>query len=215
MKQGYLIPLLFVALLLCDGAQASAQRSSGRGSGAPPKGSFRIGANGGIAILGDDLTKTFDNYRLGPIADLDFAYLAHQNFSVGLYGGLGAMASRFGEDEAKNFFQWYGVQFEGRVITNRGAIIPFAFVRLGGISTSPAITRYGITTETGSVSAFTYGIGAGIEFLVKKGRNPISVRFTAGGNLTTTDELDRFVSGGNKDGFSFISAGMMFYFSKR
>ena len=215
MKKGCLIPLLFAALIAIDGTQVFAQRSSGRGSGAPPKGSFRIGAAGGIAILGDDLTKTFDNYRLGPVADLDFAYLAHQSFSVGLFGGLGAMASRFGEDDAKNFFQWYGVQFEGRVITNRGAVIPFAFVRLGGVSTSPSITRSGVTTETESITAFTYGIGMGVEFLVKKGRNPISVRLVAGGNLTTTDELDRFVSGGNKDGFSFISAGMCFYFSKR
>ena len=213
--KGLRICLLLLVLFATLCADTSAQRSRGRAGVAPPKGAFRVGADGGTAILGDDLTKSFDNYRLGPFANIDVGYVAHQNFVVALYGSIGSMSSSFGDQEAGNFFLSYGLHFEGRILSNRGAIIPFAYVRLGGLTMRPSLTHAGETTEADEVTAFTYGIGAGIEFLVKKGRNPISIRLMGGGTLTTTDELDMLNSGGNKDGFSYISAGILFYFSRR
>ncbi|MBI5648024.1 MAG: hypothetical protein HY962_13925 [Ignavibacteriae bacterium] len=200
-------------LMLLVQAPAPAQR--GKFGNAPQAKSVRLGSNVGFTLLGDDLTKSSDNYRVGVMGTLDFLYLFHPQFGAGLFAGLGTMSSSFGGQTASTFYGWYGTQFEGRFIWSRGAIVPFVFLRLGGLTHKPQFVTNGNTVEGETETIFTYGGGVGMEILMYRGRKPLYLRLTYGSNLTSSDELDNIVSGDQRDGFSYLTVGVSYYFGRR
>ncbi|MBL0177226.1 MAG: hypothetical protein IPP94_18605 [Ignavibacteria bacterium] len=86
-------------------------------------------------------------------------YVAHQNSSSrSTEHRIDVLVIR--RPGSRNFFLSYGMHFEGRILSNRGAIIPFAYLRLGSLTMRPSLTHAAETTEADEVTAFTYGIGA-------------------------------------------------------
>ncbi|MDH7515403.1 MAG: hypothetical protein QHI48_05995 [Bacteroidota bacterium] len=210
-KGGFIV---FAFLSLINTSAAHAQRYGAYGL-APRAKSFRLGTHFGLAFRGDDQTKKSSNYRVGLAGGLDVTYLFHPRFGAGAFAGIGTLASDFGGSKSSTFFGWYGTHLEGRIIAQKGKTVPFLFIRLGGVTHKPSLTSGGVTVESETETVFAYGGGAGVEFMIYRGRKPLYLRLMLGGTLTNSDKLDNIESGDRHDGFSFLSVGLSYYIGRR
>jgi outer membrane protein W len=196
-------------LLFTLSSSVHAQRYSGRY--VPRVRSLSITGEGGIAVLGCDLTSLDDNYNLEPFGGIEFGYMAARNFKIGLFTSRGLLAAEDNAAKAENTFIIAGLTGHYYFRMSWGRINPYLVFRLGGIfSEAESLTSSSFQTKT--ANGFLYGGGIGIEFHPSR---VVGIRIQSTGMLTTSDDLDAIVAGNMADGFTTLSVGISYYFIVR
>ena len=173
---------------------------------------FALGLEGGISVIGCDVTDDFDHYVFEPYANLEFGYLASNAFKVGLYVGRGNLKSEDDDSNSvKNSFINIGITAHFYLQLRRSPFVPFVFIRVGGIFSNGESTYEGEFRE-GVANAAMFGGGVGFEVYPSR---QLAIRIQGGGFWTTTDLLDRVDAGTMNDGFTTVTGGIIYYFNLR
>ena len=201
--------VLFCLLAVTTVETGLAQRYGGRF--APRVRSFGITGEGGVAVMGCDLTSIDDNYYFEPMGGVEFGFLASQNFKIGAYFSRGIMVARQHGDDAENTFNAIGITGHYYFRLSWGRVNPFLFFRAGGLFTN-AEANYNNVHYSQTANGAVFGGGAGVEFHPS---NIVGIRFQAGGMCTSTDHLDALDTGTMEDGYSTLTLGITYYFQMR
>ncbi len=179
---------------------------------APRMRSWRIGFEGGVGVLGSDLTKESENYHFRPVAGLELVYILHRNFAIGLCGGGGFMRSTAGDMESNTAYLSGGALIELRIPLLRGSVFPVLQLRGGGVIIDPEL-RDGIDEyDFNSSNHLFFSMAAGIEAVSWR---RLGIRALFGVTYTSTDSWDLLVRGDDKDGYSFATLSLLYYIGRR
>jgi hypothetical protein len=176
---------------------------------APRVGSLRLGMEGGVGVLGSDLTHESQNYHFRPIANTEIAYVFHKNFAVGLYGGGGFLRSTYDEFESNTDFWNAGLLLEFRVPALRGSVFPIVQLRGGGIQIRPEQRIGRESYEFPASWNYSYGGAVGVEVV---SWHRLGIRALFGVTYTSTDEWDMITRGNDNDGYSWAALSLHYYF---
>lgn len=204
---------IFVIFLICSCVltiDAAAQMPGLRN--APRVGSWRIGLEGGVGVLGGDLTKESQDYHFRPLANVELAFVLHRNIVLGLYGGGGVLRSTAGNMESNAAFLGGGLLIELRAPLFRGSLFPLVQLRGGGILITPELRVDDGSYELDQIRHMTYGVAAGFEAISWR---RLGIRVLVGVTYTTTDNLDYLVRGDDNDAYSYAMLSMHYYFGGR
>lgn len=179
---------------------------------APRLNSYRIGVGGGVGVLGGDLTKESNDYHYRPVANLEVAHILHRNIVLGFYGGVGDLRSTNADMESNTRFLTGGMLLELRIPLLRGSIFPIMQLRGGGARIEPVLRSGQMTFEGQASSHATYGVAAGIEAI---SWHQLGIRMLFGVTYTTADRWDLLVRGDDKDGYSYATLSLHYYFTFR
>ncbi len=176
---------------------------------APRLRSMRVGLEGGVGVLGGDLTKESQNYHFRPIANTEMAYVFHRNAALGLYGGGGVLRSTQDDIESNTDFWQAGILLELRIPTLRGSVFPLFQVRGGGVNIRPDQRIGRAFTENPASWHFSYSGAMGIEIISWR---RLGIRALFGVTYTTTDDWDLIHRGADNDGYSWAALSLHYYF---
>jgi hypothetical protein len=204
------ILLLTALTLFLFGQQAESQM---RGLPYAPRAhSWRIGIEGGVGVLGSDLTKESEDYHFRPVAGVEIAYVLHRNIAIGLYGGGGHLRSTAGDMESNTGFLSGGALIELRLPLLRGSVFPVLQLRGGGLIIDPELRIGAADYDFSSSNHLSFSLAAGIEVVSWR---RLGIRALFGVTYTSTDSWDLLVRGEDKDGFSFAILSMHYYIGRR
>ncbi len=179
---------------------------------APRVRSIRLGIEAGAGVLGSDLTKESKDYHFRPVSNLELAYVIHRNFAIGLYGGGGYMRSAANGMESNTPFLTGGALLELRIPMLRGSLFPILQLRGGGIVIDPELRVGRELYESEALRYLSFSGAAGFEIISWR---QLGVRALFGVTFTNTDKWDLLVRGDDKDGFSFTTLSLQYYFRPR
>ncbi|MDT8323111.1 MAG: hypothetical protein RRA94_03285 [Bacteroidota bacterium] len=203
-----ILPLLL--MLLLSSADLHAQL---RGYPfAPRLNSLRIGLEGGVGVLGGDLTRESQNYHFRPIGNLEFGYVFHRLAALGAYGGGGVLRSTMEEYESNTDFYQAGMLLELRIPALRGSVFPIFQLRGGAVNIRPDQRIGRETYEFPASWHFAYSGAAGVEVISWR---RLGLRALFGVTYTTTDDWDMITRGEDNDGYSWATLSMQYYFILR
>ncbi|MCZ7556209.1 MAG: hypothetical protein M5R41_07400 [Bacteroidia bacterium] len=204
------IVALLIGLFLFSAAEGFAQ--SRRLMYAPRDGSWRIGLEGGVGVLGDDNTRDSKDYHFRPLGGVELSKLVNQNIAIGIYGTGGMLRSTTLRREANTDFLAAGFLTEFRAPLLRGALYPLLQIRGGVLSIAPELRMDDVVYSIPQRLHLSWSLAAGFE--VVSGRN-FGVRALLGVAYTSTDRWDLLVQGDDRDGYSFAQLGVTWYFGSR
>jgi len=179
---------------------------------APRLNSWRLTVEGGIGVLGDDLTKESEHYHFRPIGGVEVGHVVHRNVAVGTYAVFGFLRSSRDFDEVNTSFYGAGLFTELRVPTFYGKMFPLLQLRLGGIAINPELRQSDVIIEEGQSTHLAWSAAAGLEVISNRS---FGVRILIGVTYTSTDRWDTIVRGDDRDGYSFAHLGLSWYISRR
>lgn len=203
------LPLLILLVLLMA-PQADAQL---RGYPfAPRLYSWRLGLEGGVGVLGGDLTKESQNYHFRPLGNFEFAYVFHRNAAFGAFAGGGVLRSTQDSFESNTGFIHGGLMLELRIPILRGSAFPVFQLRGGVISMRPDLRDGSRVLDEPASAHWHYGAAAGMEVI--SWRN-LGIRALFGVTYTSTDKWDLVIRGDDNDGYSWTALSIHYYFQMR
>ena len=179
---------------------------------APRVPSWRIGLEGGVSVLGGDLTSESQHYHFRPVGGVELAWVLHRNFAIGLYGGGGTLRSTATDTESNAVFYDGGVLFELRLPTFRGSLFPLLQARAGGIVVEPELRMGDEAFDASSSKHMAYTLAAGLEAISWR---QLGMRVLVGVTYTTTDRLDLLLRGDDNDAYSFAVLSLHYYIHGR
>lgn len=202
--------LLLVLFSLASATHADAQM---RGYPyAPRLHSHRVGVEGGLGVLGGDLTKVSNDYHYRPVANLEVAHMLHRNVVLGFSVGFGDLRSTSADMESNTPFLTAGMLVELRLPLLRGSVFPLMQLRGGGVRIDPALRSGDVTFEGEASNHMAYGLAAGIEAV---SWHQLGIRMLFGVTYTTADRWDLIVRGDDNDGYSYAMLSLHYYFTFR
>lgn len=202
--------LILLLLLLADTGAAFAQMRGYRY--APPLRSWRIGVEGGVSVLGGDLTRESQDYHFRPNGGVELALVPHRNFAVGVYADGVLLRSTSAERESNTRLFGGGLLLELRAPLLRGSLFPVLQARAGGVLVDPEM-RIGAVTYEGETSRhMAYSLAAGFEAISYR---RFGIRLLVGVTYTTTDRLDFLLRGDDNDAYSHARLSLHYYITRR
>lgn len=207
MKQ---IIALVIGLVLFSTTSGLAQ--SRRPMYAPGEGSWRIGFEGGVGVLGDDNTRDSRDYHFRPLGGVELSKLVNRNIAIGIYGTGGMLRSTTMRREANTDFISAGLLTEFRAPLLRGALYPLLQLRGGVLSITPELRMDDVVYTNPQRLHLLWSLAAGFEVI--SGRS-FGARVLFGVAYTSTDRWDLLVKGDDRDGYSFAQLGVTWYFGSR
>jgi hypothetical protein len=197
--------LLFVCLHECDA-------QSRRLWYAPPQDAWRLAIEGGVGVLGDDNTKSSNDYHFRPVGGVEVAKSVNRNIIIGMYAGGGRLRSTTIHREANTGFFVAGLMTEYRIPLQRGAMYPLIQLRGGALSITPELMNNGILYTGDQQWHLSWSAAIGLEVVSWR---RMGVRALFGVSYTSTDRWDLLVQGDDRDGYSFAQLGITWYLSRR
>jgi len=201
---------LLILLVLLVAPEADAQL---RGYPfAPRLYSWRFGVEGGVGVLGSDLTKESQDYHFRPLGNLEFTYVFHRNAAFGAFAGGGLLRSTQASLESNTDFVHGGLLLELRIPTLRGTVFPVFQLRGGVLSMRPDLREGPVTVGEPASAHWLYAAAAGVETISWR---RLGIRLLFGVAYTSTDKWDLIIRGDDNDGYSWTALSMQYYFQMR
>ena len=180
------------------------------------RGTFRIGIEAGLNVVGDEFTRTLSDYDFHPSGGIAGEYMITDDIGV----DLTFRAAEFSKDLTQlnidlntviiDQFKYNSQYIAGLAgiyypIGSFGAFTPIIGGR-AGLMWSKASSSSILGKKTGTwETSFAYGLIASIDYMVSKS---LSMRLDYCPLLTTSDNLDGLIQGDKKDGLSIFSVGV-------
>ena len=175
---------------------------------APRLRSVRFGLEGGVGVLGGDLTKESENYHFRPVGNAEFGYVLHRNALIGAYAGGGVLRSTMDEFESNTEFLQGGILLELRIPAMRGSVFPIFQLRGGAVNIRPEQRIGPDLFEQEPTWHFAYAAAVGVEIVSWR---RFGVRALFGVTYTTSDDWDLITRGNDNDGYSWAALSLHYY----
>lgn len=202
--------LLLLPLLLADAGTLLAQMPGYRN--APRVRAWRIGIEGGVNVLGGDLTRESQDYHFRPVGGVELAWVPHRNIAVGVYASAASLRSTDAERESNAMLYGGGLLLELRAPLLRGSLFPVLQARAGGVIIDPELRIGDVTFEGETSQHMAYTLAAGFEAISWR---RLGIRLLVGVTYTTTDRLDYLLRGDDNDAYSHATLSLHYYITGR